>query len=78
MPHMYMTYTAYIEYDPETRLYVGIIPTLPGAHSQAATLDELHNNLQEVAELCLEESIARGETPATDTFVGIQKIAINQ
>lgn len=59
MPLMNLTYTAYIEYDPDTRLYVGIIPALPGAHSQAATLDELHQNLQEVAELCLEESIAR-------------------
>ena len=75
---MSMTYIAYVEYDPETNLYVGFIPTLPGAHSQAATLDELQYNLQEVAELCLEESTARGEVPAVDTFVGIQKIAVNQ
>lgn len=75
---MGISYTAYIEFDPETNLYVGIIPTLPGAHSQAATLDELYHNLREVTELCLEESTARGEVLAKDTFVGIQKIAINQ
>jgi predicted RNase H-like HicB family nuclease len=75
---MRMTYTAYVEYDPEMKLYVGMIPTLPGAHSQAATLDELQCNLQEVVELCLEESSSRGEAPAIDTFVGIQQIAVNQ
>jgi predicted RNase H-like HicB family nuclease len=48
-------FTAYIEWDPETKLYVGIIPGIPGAHSQGATLDELHDNLKEVLELCLEE-----------------------
>ena len=49
------TFTAYIEFDPETALYVGIVPGLAGAHTQAATLDELRLNLQEVVELCLEE-----------------------
>lgn len=47
--------TAYIEKDLETGLYVGIIPGIPGAHSQGETLDELHHNLQEVAQLCLDE-----------------------
>lgn len=47
--------TAYIEKDTETGLYVGIIPGLPGAHTQGETLDELHKNLKEVVELCLEE-----------------------
>ena len=30
------TFTAYIEFDEETRLYVGIVPGVPGAHTQAA------------------------------------------
>ncbi|MEW6195221.1 MAG: type II toxin-antitoxin system HicB family antitoxin [Bacteroidota bacterium] len=42
------TFTAYIEWDPETKLYVGIIPGVPGAHTQAETLDELNSNLKEV------------------------------
>jgi len=47
--------TAYIQKDPETNLYVGIIPGLPGAHTQGESLDELYKNLKEVVELCLEE-----------------------
>jgi predicted RNase H-like HicB family nuclease len=49
------TFAAYVEWDPETRLYVGTVPTIPSAHSQGSTLDELQANLKEVLELCLEE-----------------------
>jgi predicted RNase H-like HicB family nuclease len=42
------TYSAVIERDPETGLFVGFVPGFPGAHSQGATLDELNINLQEV------------------------------
>ncbi len=49
------TFTAYVEWNPETQLYVGIVPGVPGAHTQGATLDELHHNLNEVLELCLVE-----------------------
>ncbi len=50
------TFSAYVEWDPESKLYVGIIPGIPGAHTQAASLDELRTNLTEVLELCLEEA----------------------
>src|SRR5450756_2309362 len=46
------TYTAVIERCPDTGLYVGYIPGFPGAHSQAATLDELNANLKEVSSIC--------------------------
>ena len=49
------TFAAYVEWDPETNLYVGIVPGIPGAHTQGTTLDELHANLKEVLEFCLEE-----------------------
>ncbi len=49
------TVTAYIEKDLETGLYVAIVPGIPGAHTQAETLDELQDNLKEVLDLCLEE-----------------------
>ena len=67
--------TAYIEKDPETNLFVAIVPGVPGAHTQAETLDELQNNLQEVLELCLEEMDpeSRGLLPE---FVGIQQIEV--
>lgn len=68
------TFTAYIEWDPEAKLYVGIVPGIPGAHTQAATLDELQKNLKEVLELCLEQE----NLPARDLphFVGLQQIQI--
>jgi len=49
------TFTAYIEFDTESNTYVGIFPGVPGAHTYGDTLDELHKNLKEVLELCLEE-----------------------
>jgi predicted RNase H-like HicB family nuclease len=44
-----------VEWDPEVKLYVGIVPGLPGAPTQASSLDELQKNLKEVLELCLQE-----------------------
>ena len=38
------TYTAVVERDPETGLYVGYVPGFPGAHSQGESLDELQAN----------------------------------
>ena len=68
------TFTAYIEFDPETQLYVGIAPGVPGAHSQGATLDELQHNLREMLELCLEEQHEILDNPPR--FVGLQQIDI--
>lgn len=67
-------FTAYIEHDPETGLYVGVIPGIPGAHTQAATLDELQENLKEVLELCLEEY--KGSLDELPEFVGLQQIEV--
>ena len=67
--------TAYIEKDPETGLYVGIIPGLPGAHTQGETLDELYKNLKEVVELCLEE-MSSEEKEQIPEFVGTQQIEV--
>ncbi len=47
--------TAHVERDPETGLYIGMVPSIPGAHTQAKSLDELQANLKEVVELCMEE-----------------------
>jgi len=68
------TFTAYVEWDPETKLYIGIVPGIPGAHTQAESLDELQKNLKEVLELCLEEY----EGPIEDLprFVGVQQIEV--
>ncbi|MBI5816396.1 MAG: type II toxin-antitoxin system HicB family antitoxin [Nitrospinae bacterium] len=68
------TFTAYIEYDQETKLYVGVIPCVTGAHSQGASLDELKENLKEALELCLEGYRERGELEDLPQFVGLQQI----
>jgi predicted RNase H-like HicB family nuclease len=70
------TFTAYIEWDPETKLYVGIVPGIPGAHTQGASLDELKKNLTEVLELCLAEIKGSGEKPDFPQFVGLQQIEV--
>ena len=49
------TFIAYVEFDPDTNLYVGIVPGIPGAHTQGSTLDELQENLKEVLALCMDE-----------------------
>ncbi len=66
--------TAYVEWDPETKLYVGVVPSIPGAHTQAVSLDELRDNLKEVVTLCVEEH----EGPLGDlpVFVGLQQIEV--
>lgn len=74
---MTQIFTAYVEFDPDTLMYVGSIPGLPGAHTQAATLDELQHNLREVLELIIEERKARGEPLDIEHFVGIQQIAVS-
>lgn len=48
-------YTAVVERCPDTRLYVGYVPGLSGAHSQAETLEELSANLREVLSLILKD-----------------------
>jgi predicted RNase H-like HicB family nuclease len=67
--------TGFIEKDLESGLYVGIVPGIPGAHTQAATLDELHKNLKEVVELCLEEMDPDTKSHLPE-FVGIQQLEV--
>ena len=66
------TFTAVVERDPETGLFVGYIPGWPGAHSQGATLDELRANLREVVAMLLED----GEPHFEAEFIGTQAIAV--
>ncbi len=65
-------FTAVIEQDADTGLYVGWVPGFPGAHSQGATLDELRSNLQEVIEMLLEEGDPRLES----VFIGTQTVEV--
>ena len=74
--HMrHLQFTAHIERDPETGLYIGMVPSIPGAHTQAKGLDELQANLKEVLELCLEEMNA-ADIKALPEFVGLQTLSV--
>jgi predicted RNase H-like HicB family nuclease len=66
------TFTAIIERDFDTNLFVGYVPGFPGAHSQGETLDELQNNLREVIEMLLEDKNVFLNTE----FIGTQQIVI--
>ena len=68
------TFSAYVEWDPETKLYVGVVPGVPGAHTQGASLDELNANLKEVLELCLQEY--KGAPDDLPRFVGLQQVEV--
>lgn len=69
-------FTAEITKDNEINQYIGIVPRLPGAHSQAPTLDQLYANLQEVVQLCLEE-MTEEEINELPDFIGFQQISVD-
>jgi predicted RNase H-like HicB family nuclease len=66
------SYTAIIERCPDTGLFVGYVPGLPGAHSQGETIDELNANLAEVIEMLLED----GEPAMESEFIGTQTVQV--
>jgi predicted RNase H-like HicB family nuclease len=66
------SFTAVIERDHETGLFVGYVPGFPGAHSQGETLDELNENLREVIAMLLED----GEPKLEAEFLGTQNVAV--
>lgn len=67
---MLKSFTAVIERDRDTGLFVGWVPGFPGAHSQGDTVDELRANLREVLEMLLED----GEPHLESEFVGTQTV----
>jgi predicted RNase H-like HicB family nuclease len=66
------TFTAVVERDPQTKLFVGYIPGFSGAHSQAASLEELRENLREGVSMLLED----GEPKLETEFVGTEAIEV--
>ena len=65
-------FTAVIERDADTGVYVGWVPGFPGAHSQGDTLDELRANLHEVVEMLLED----GDPRLDSVFIGTQAVEV--
>jgi predicted RNase H-like HicB family nuclease len=57
----------------EAGYYVASVPTLPGCHTQAFSLDELMVRIREAIALCLEvEDVDQGSL----NFVGIQRVSV--
>jgi predicted RNase H-like HicB family nuclease len=52
---------------------VASVPSLPGCHTQAKSLDELMQGIREVFELCVE---VEGDDSSPLDFVGVQKITL--
>jgi predicted RNase H-like HicB family nuclease len=61
-----------IEKDAEG-YFVASVPSLPGCHTQAKSLDKLHSRISEAITLCLEEY---GLDCEPSEFVGIQRVAV--
>ena len=56
-------------------MYVGTVPTLPGAHTFAETIDDLRDKLVEVITLCLEE-MDQSEIATLPVFAGITQVEV--
>lgn len=54
--------------------YVGSVPSLPGCHTQARSLDQLMERVREAIQLCLE---VQGEPAETLDFIGVQRVRIS-
>jgi predicted RNase H-like HicB family nuclease len=61
-----------IEQDAEG-YFVASVPTLPGCHTQAKSLDLLIERIREAIELCLE---VQGLPPEPLNFVGVQRVKV--
>jgi predicted RNase H-like HicB family nuclease len=72
-----MKIMSYIERDTESGYYIATIPSIPGAHTQAQSLDELQKNLQEVLELCILE-MSDEEKKCIPEFIGISQLEIDR
>jgi predicted RNase H-like HicB family nuclease len=62
-----------IEKDSEG-YFVASVPTLPGCHTQAKSLDELMSRIREAIELYLE--VADKELPTSLDFIGLQRVTV--
>lgn len=65
-------YTVVVERD-EDGFFVATVPSVPGCHTQARSLDELMERIKEAIALCLEDSDE--SLPALE-FVGVQRVTI--
>lgn len=66
-------FAAVVTRERSSGVFVGIVAGLPGAHTQATTLDDLRANLKEVIQLCIEEY---PDAPRDTEFIGTLDIEV--
>jgi predicted RNase H-like HicB family nuclease len=69
-------YMAVVQFDEEAQMYVGYVPSVPGAHTEAPNLEELKTNLEEVVSLMLEVMAENGDPIGRDSVVGFQRVTV--
>lgn len=67
------SYSAIIERCSDTNSFVCYVAGLAGAHSQGATLDELHANLQEVIAMLFDD----GDPKREPEFIGTRTVVVD-
>lgn len=72
---MLRNFTAYYEKDIESGMYVGYVPAIHGAHTEAENIEELQSKLREVIELCLSE-MDRDDAACLPIFAGITQVEV--
>ncbi len=65
-------YSVVIERD-EAGYYVASVPSLPGCHTQALSLDELMSRIKEAIAACEDEEPTE---PCRLEFVGVQRVSL--
>jgi predicted RNase H-like HicB family nuclease len=65
-------FSVVIERDEEG-YFVASVPSLPGCHTQARSLDELMDRVREAIALCLEVEAESGDRLE---FVGVQRVRV--
>jgi predicted RNase H-like HicB family nuclease len=65
-------FSVVIERDEEGS-FVASVPSLPGCHTQARSLDELMDRVREAIALCLE---VEAESGGGLEFVGVQRVRV--
>ena len=66
-------FTVVVERDEDGN-YVASVPALAGCHTQARSLDELVNRVQEAITVCLEDGDG-GAIPTLE-FIGVQRVTV--
>jgi predicted RNase H-like HicB family nuclease len=70
--NMSKEFNVIIERDAEG-YFVASVPSLPGCHTQAKSLDELMERIREAIELCLD---VEGNLSEPLAFVGVHQISV--